>query len=301
MPRYADRARLVFHFAREEGSRLGHAMIGPEHLLLGILREGGETTNTLASFGVTLGEARARVEQLVGRGNGLSPNEAIAITPRARRVMELAEYEALNLGATTVNVGHILLGILNEGDGVAYRVIQHHRDVDIVRWHLLESLGVADALTSNEGPTEVAGPTRYIRAIKTHKTVYLGIKYHADLSNRSLLERISSTLQEVDCQTLCVVRDGENWGAIQLGPAELMELSFSMIDTSDVVLLELSEKGVGLGIEAGYAYAKGKPIITIAKQGSDISATLQGISKQVSFYNNPEELTRLLVKLIADG
>ena len=47
MNRYDDRARLVFHYAREEGNRLGHAMVGPEHLLLGLMREGG-TAATLS-------------------------------------------------------------------------------------------------------------------------------------------------------------------------------------------------------------------------------------------------------------
>jgi nucleoside 2-deoxyribosyltransferase len=48
------------------------------------------------------------------------------------------------------------------------------------------------------------------------------------------------------------------------------------------------------GIEAGYAYAKGVPIITIAKNGSDISETLIGISKKIYFYNNIEDLEMLL-------
>jgi nucleoside 2-deoxyribosyltransferase len=52
----------------------------------------------------------------------------------------------------------------------------------------------------------------------------------------------------------------------------------------------LTEKGVGLGIEAGYAYAKGIPIITIVKSGSDISETLVGISKKIFLYNNIEDL-----------
>ncbi len=56
----------------------------------------------------------------------------------------------------------------------------------------------------------------------------------------------------------------------------------------------MTEKGVGLGIEAGYAYAKGIPIITIAERGSDISETLKGISKEIFFYDNIEDLELLL-------
>ena len=71
MNRYDDRARLVFHFAREEGSKLGHAMIGPEHLLLGLMREGGTASRVLSELGGTLEGFRRQVEDTVGRGDGL--------------------------------------------------------------------------------------------------------------------------------------------------------------------------------------------------------------------------------------
>lgn len=136
--RYDDRARLVFHFAREEGSKLGHAMIGPEHLLLGLMREGGTASKVLAEFGATLEGFRRQVEEMVGRGDGLPRNETAAITPRARRVMELAGSEARSLGSNVIATEHILLGIIREGDGVAYRILQQlTRDVDTVRWRIL--------------------------------------------------------------------------------------------------------------------------------------------------------------------
>jgi Clp amino terminal domain, pathogenicity island component len=300
MTRYDDRARLVFHFAREEAEGLGHAMMEPEHLLLGIMREGGETANVLASFGARLNEVRARVEAFVGRGDGLSPNEAVAITPRTRRVIDLAEYEVLTIGEKVVGVKHLLLGILQEGDGAAHRIIQQYTTIDNFRERLLATIDTCyESDVDSQEVVEIAGPIRIIRIMEARKTVYLGIKYHADLSNRPLIESISSVLEKSDYQTLCVARDGENWGMVILEPEELMQLSFSMIDASDVVLIELSEKGVGLGIEAGYAYAKGKPIITVARQGEDISATLRGISTSVHFYKTTEELTNLLVQRIA--
>ena len=138
MNRYDDRARLVFHFAREEGSKLGHAMIGPEHLLLGLMREGGTASRVLGEFGATLEGLRRQVEEMVGRGEGLPRNETAAITPRARRVMELAGSEARSLGSNVIATEHILLGIIREGDGVAYRILQQlTRDVDTVRWRIL--------------------------------------------------------------------------------------------------------------------------------------------------------------------
>ncbi len=138
--RYDDRARLVFHYAREEGARLGHAMIGPEHLLLGLMRENGSAGKVLAQFGANLENLRKQVEAMVGRGEGLPKNETAAITPRARRVMELAGSEARSLGGDIIATEHILLGIIREGDGVAYRILQQlTRDVDALRWRVLSA------------------------------------------------------------------------------------------------------------------------------------------------------------------
>ena len=140
MNRYDDRARLVFHYAREEGAMLGHAMIGPEHLLLGLMREGGNASKVLLQFGANIDKFRGQVEKMVGRGEGLPKNETAAITPRARRVMELAGSEARSLGGDIIATEHILLGIIREGDGVAYRILQQlTRDVDALRWRVLSS------------------------------------------------------------------------------------------------------------------------------------------------------------------
>ncbi len=123
-------------------------MIGPEHLLLGLMREGGNASRVLADFGATLEGLRRQVEDMVGRGDGLPRNETAAITPRARRVMELAGSEARSLGSNVIATEHILLGIIREGDGVAYRILQQlTRDVDTVRWRILAA---ADPKAQNE-------------------------------------------------------------------------------------------------------------------------------------------------------
>ncbi len=154
MNRYDDRARMVFHFARDEGSKLGHAMIGPEHLLLGLMREGGTAFRVLSEFGATIESLRRQVEDIVGRGDGVPRNETAAITPRARRVMELAGSEARSLESNVIATEHILLGIIREGDGVAYRILQQvTRDVEAVRWRVL-ALGDSKRKT----PETVATP-----------------------------------------------------------------------------------------------------------------------------------------------
>ena len=126
---------------------------------------------------------------------------------------------------------------------------------------------------------------------------YLGIKYHADHRNRAVIEGLSEVLAGCGMTTSCAVRDLERWGEVELEPRDLMQRTFDLIDGCDLVIIELSEKGVGLGIEAGYAYAKGIPVVTIAKRGSDISETLRGISEEVAFYNVFEGLEPHFVDL----
>jgi nucleoside 2-deoxyribosyltransferase len=124
--------------------------------------------------------------------------------------------------------------------------------------------------------------------------VFIAIKYHPDNRHKPFIERISAALEKSGLETFCVVRDIEKWGQVEFDPAELMRQSFAAIDASDVIVIELTEKGVGLGIEAGYAYAKGIPIVTIAQKGSDISTTLQGISQKIFLYSEIDELSHLL-------
>lgn len=123
--------------------------------------------------------------------------------------------------------------------------------------------------------------------------LYLAIKYHADHHNRTAIEAITAVLAAQGHTVFCVARDLEQWGAVSFTPAELMQLSFQAIDVADAVLIDLTEKGVGLGIEAGYAYANGIPVVTMASVGADISATLQGITAHLFFYTVYADLAQL--------
>lgn len=119
---------------------------------------------------------------------------------------------------------------------------------------------------------------------------YLAIKFKEDGSNKELIERLSKRLEQAGIETVVFFRDYENWGERKFEPKELMRLVHEATNVCDAVLIEFSEKGVGLGIEAGYARAKGKPIHVIAKTGSEISDTLRGIATSITFYDTPETL-----------
>jgi nucleoside 2-deoxyribosyltransferase len=126
---------------------------------------------------------------------------------------------------------------------------------------------------------------------------YLGAKFYEDMRNRRHLEEITEQLEKAGFKVLLVVRDHENWGENEYTSRELMKRAFQDMDKSDIIVIEFSEKGVGLGIEAGYAYAKKKPLIVIAKKGSHISNTMNGTASKIIFYEKTSQLANEFKKI----
>lgn len=122
--KFSERARRVLTSAQEEAQRLNHGYIGTEHLLLGLIREEeGVGAKVLTNLGVTLSKVRSAVEYIIGRGEKPATGE-IELTPRAKRVIELAIDEARHLGHNYIGTEHLLLGLLHEGEGVAASVLE---------------------------------------------------------------------------------------------------------------------------------------------------------------------------------
>jgi 2'-deoxynucleoside 5'-phosphate N-hydrolase len=124
------------------------------------------------------------------------------------------------------------------------------------------------------------------------RNAFLSIKFHEDCNNKKLIEEICKELEKAGIKVRTIIRDYEKWGKVKFEPNELMNITFKEIEKADMLLVEFSEKGVGLGIEAGYAFSKNKPIIVLAKEGSDISTTLKGISKKIILYKNTSEISK---------
>jgi len=121
--KFSERARRVLTLAQEEAQNFNHSYIGTEHILLGLLREDeGAGAKVLANLGVSLSKARSAVEFIIGRGEKPVTGE-IGLTPRAKRVIELAIDEARHLGHNYIGTEHLLLGLLREGGGVAADVL----------------------------------------------------------------------------------------------------------------------------------------------------------------------------------
>lgn len=100
-------------------------------------------------------------------------------------------------------------------------------------------------------------------------------------------------------QTVCIVRDYEAWGEKTYSLKELMEITFKEIAESDVLVVESSVRGVGLGIEAGYAFARDVPILVVARNGTVISSTLSGIASSQAHYSSDTELEQFLSQELA--
>ena len=150
--RFTEKAIKGIMLAQEEARRLGHNFVGTEQVLLGLIGEGtGVAAKTLKSMGVTLKDARAEVEKIIGRGSGFVAVE-IPFTPRAKRVLELSWDEARQLGHNYIGTEHLLLGLIREGEGVAARVLENLGvDLNKIRSNVVKMLGETKPQTAASG------------------------------------------------------------------------------------------------------------------------------------------------------
>jgi hypothetical protein len=113
----------VVFFSQEEAGRLGENYVSSEHLLLGLVRENGSVAaRILDRLGVSPVRIRAEIERQVGRGDGPIPQD-MQLTPRAKRVIDLAYDEARQLNNNYIGTEHLLLGLICEGEGLAGRIL----------------------------------------------------------------------------------------------------------------------------------------------------------------------------------
>jgi ATP-dependent Clp protease ATP-binding subunit ClpA len=123
--RFNDRAKRVLALAQDEAIRFNHNYIGVEHLLLGLIREGeGVAARVLDSLGVDLRKARTNVEFVIGRGDSTTSPSEITLSPRTKKVIELAIDEGRKLGHSHVGTEHLLLGIVREGQSIGAGVLE---------------------------------------------------------------------------------------------------------------------------------------------------------------------------------
>lgn len=155
--KFTERARKVLSLAQEEAVRFNHNYIGTEHLLLGLVREGdGVAARVLIKMGVELKKVRREVEFIIGKRDRIVLGE-VGMTPRAKKVLELAADEARRLSHNYIGTEHILLGLIREGEGIAAGVLEklgvnlrEARQNVLVMLNQRPGTRDDDAITSNE-------------------------------------------------------------------------------------------------------------------------------------------------------
>jgi ATP-dependent Clp protease ATP-binding subunit ClpA len=145
--RFTDRARRVVVRAQEEARGLRHHYIGTEHILLALADErDGMAAHVLGRFDMRPDGIREEIMAMVGTGEKAAPKGHIPFTPRAKKTMELALREALDLHHDYIGTEHMLLGVLREGDGVGAQILKaHSADLERVRVAVLDLLQEAGA------------------------------------------------------------------------------------------------------------------------------------------------------------
>jgi ATP-dependent Clp protease ATP-binding subunit ClpC len=150
--RFTEQAIKAIMLAQEEARRLGHNFVGTEQILLGLVGEGtGIAAKVLLDMGLNLKEARNEIENIIGRGSGFLPPE-IPFTPRVKRIFETALNEARQLGHNYIGTEHILLGLIQDDEGVAGKVLQNLGiDRQRVRTQVIRAVGEVAAVPGGRG------------------------------------------------------------------------------------------------------------------------------------------------------
>jgi ATP-dependent Clp protease ATP-binding subunit ClpA len=187
--RFTERARRVVYFAQEEAARLGESFVSTEHLLLGLVREKDSAVcRLLDKMGVSLSGLRSEIERQVPHGEGRLSHD-MALTPRAKRVMDLAYDEARQLNSNYIGTEHLLLALIREGEGLAGRV--------------LDRIGVDLARTRSQvkemQETDAGRPAEPARPRQVRQRLYKLVSVVGDAGEElgALAERVGLALTEL--------------------------------------------------------------------------------------------------------
>jgi len=139
---FTPRAQRALQLARKEADNFNHPYVGTEHVLLGLIAlEEGVAVSVLQQMGVSLEKVRLEVERAVGHGPETKTVGNVPLTPRSKKVLQLAMSEAQALHHSYVGTEHILLGLLREGEGVAAQVLRNlNVDLETTRRAIMKEL-----------------------------------------------------------------------------------------------------------------------------------------------------------------
>jgi hypothetical protein len=144
--RFTEDGKRVFALAQDEAIQFNHNYIGTEHLLAALLREPESVAaRALRSLGIELSKVRTALVFIVGRGEQPTSASEITLSPRTKKVIELALDEARKLGHSHVGAEHLLLGLAREGEGIASGILESlGTSLERVRVKVLDLLKESD-------------------------------------------------------------------------------------------------------------------------------------------------------------
>ena len=229
--RFTNQSRRVVVLAQEEARMLNHNYIGTEHLLLGLLREErGSAARALTAMDVTLAAARDQVVAIIGRGQQ-QPSGHIPFTPRAKKSLELSLREALQLDDGYIGTGHLLLGLIRQGDNMAVKILGTlGADLDDLRARVIRELrdepeeGKEAAPVGRRQPQRDVSVQGLLDAIDERLSAierHLGITQPVSAALRTLDEQIAQVRR--DKQAAIDVQDFGRAAALRDAEKQLIE------------------------------------------------------------------------------
>ena len=127
---FSQRVSDIITYSKEEANRLRNRYIGPEHLLLGMLRDGGgKAIEILLKLDIDLKRVKRRLEGFLkdSEDNTLLPDAEVPLSPMTAKILKMCMLEARLLKSATADTEHVLLAILKDGDNLAATVLEENQ------------------------------------------------------------------------------------------------------------------------------------------------------------------------------
>jgi len=140
--KFTERARKVLSIAEQEALKLKHSYVGTEHILYGLIAEGqGIAARSLIDNGISKEVIESKIIDMIGEGQN-EVKGSIGLTPRSKKVLNLAMDEARKMGHNYIGTEHLLLGLIREGEGVAVRILMDlNSDISNIKEEVIDLLG----------------------------------------------------------------------------------------------------------------------------------------------------------------
>lgn len=121
---FTEKSRKSLNMAHDSACELGHGYVGSEHLLLGLIKEGtGVAAKALYDAGITPELVENKIKEMIGTKEPLPQNTELSLTPRSKRILEIAAMEARRLGHNYIGTEHMLMAIIRDGEGIAAQIL----------------------------------------------------------------------------------------------------------------------------------------------------------------------------------